>query len=883
MLRTDVTIGALCAVLGIAPLHAQQTTPSADTVPIGYGSVPAAELTGSVTRLTPADFNTGRVVSLRQLIQGRIAGVQVADADEPGGAAAIRIRGVSGLGSGEPLYVVDGVPLGPGGGPTAGRDPLAFLNPSDIASITILKDGAAAAIYGGDASNGVVLIETKGAAGGHRGAQLEYSTTVSSSAASRIPAVLTATQFRQAVATYAPARSALLGAASTDWFGLIDRRAPGQQYDAALSNAGETGGYRLSFGYLRQDGVVRGSGVQRSSVTADVDQRFFDGRLDLRAAVTGARTVDVFQAADALRNAVLMAPTQPVHDPASATGYWDWPATGSSASNPVASVDRSVDRATTWRSVGTAQAGYRVPFLDALRVDAAVGYDVAQAERSAFAPSDLADQISQGHGLLQHVMTAFSGSLIEARLSYAAPLRAVPGAIRATGGYASQRSHAEVQSLLETGLHSDLLGVDGLAPADNVVNSKLVVDGGLTSLFGRMAWTLDDRVVVTASVRRDRASQFAPGERWGSFPSVALAWHVAGGAPRRRDAAAPDLTLRVSWGRTGNRSVAASVRGTFGSVSVDPNLHWERTGSWDAGVDFGLAGRRVGGSVEWYTRTTSGLILAVPVASGTTFSNVLVTNAGSARNRGVEATVRARILDGGRRRLGWSADLVVSHNANMLTGLSVGGAPWIRAGAISGGVGNTLQVLIPGQPIGAFYVYRQKYDGDGKPLEGQYEDVNGDGVVNSGDLRPLHSPWPTLEVGHTSRLTFRRWELDVTLRAWLGNYVYDNVASQGSWQALTGGASPSNVPASVLRSGFTAPQYLSDYYVEDASFLRLDAVTLGYTFGSGARRLRVFAAVRNAATITGYRGVDAGAAPSGIETDPYPRSRSFVAGLNIGP
>ena len=189
----------------------------------------------------------------------------------------------------------------------------------------------------------------------------------------------------------------------------------------------------------------------------------------------------------------------------------------------------------------------------------------------------------------------------------------------------------------------------------------------------------------------------------------------------------------------------------------------------------------------------------------------------------------------------------------------------------------------PGQPIGAFYVYRQKYDGDGKPLEGQYEDVNGDGVVNSGDLRPLHSPWPTLEVGHTSRLTFRRWELDVILRAWLGNYVYDNVASQGSWQALTGGASPSNVPASVLRSGFTAPQYLSDYYVEDASFLRLDAVTLGYTFGSGARRLRVFAAVRNAATITGYRGVDAGAAPSGIETDPYPRSRSFVAGLNIGP
>jgi iron complex outermembrane receptor protein len=317
------------------------------------------------------------------------------------------------------------------------------------------------------------------------------------------------------------------------------------------------------------------------------------------------------------------------------------------------------------------------------------------------------------------------------------------------------------------------------------------------------------------------------------------------------------------------------------SFAVDPNIQWERTSSWDAGLDLGLAGQRLSGSLDWYARKTTGLLLAVPVSAGGTFTNYLVTNADSLRNQGVELSVRAHVLDGGPRGLGWTAEFVASHNANKLLNITSGAVVRIPTGAISGGVGNTIQVLQPGQPVDAFYVFKQKYDASGKPLEGQYEDLNSDGVVNSGDLRPFHSPLPSLELDHTSRFTYRAWDLGLTLRAWLGNYVYDNLASQGAWQALTGGASPSNVSASVLRTGFVAPQYLSDYFVENASFLRLDAVALGYSFRSGGRRLRLFVAVQSAFTITGYRGVDPSAGLSGIETDAYPHARTVTGGVNV--
>src|SRR5947199_3739070 len=322
-----------------------------EVVVTGYGQQRAGNITGAVTAVGDSQFNTGRVISPQMLIQNKVAGVQVVDNNDPGGGLSIRIRGATSVNaSSEPLYVVDGVPLGngAGGGLSAGRDPLNYLNPNDIESITVLRDASAAAIYGSNAANGVVLITTKGSKG-RQGTGVEYSTSGSVSSVTRLPDVLNAAQFAAAVAQYAPTRVASLLGASTDWFGLIDRTAYGQQHDLAFSSAGTDMSYRLSLGYLNQDGVIQASSTERLSTGLNYQQRVFSDRLNVRTNVRGSRAVDRFTPGDVLGNATAMAPTQPVMDPTSATGYWDWNTTNASPSNPVASLNLAEAHGPTWR------------------------------------------------------------------------------------------------------------------------------------------------------------------------------------------------------------------------------------------------------------------------------------------------------------------------------------------------------------------------------------------------------------------------------------------------------------------------------------------------------------------------------------------------------
>lgn len=889
----------------------------AEMVVTGYGTQSAGDITGAVSQISAVDFNTGTIATPQLLIQDKVAGVQVLDNNEPGGGLSIRIRGATSINaSSEPLYVVDGVPLGTGAGAglSAGRDPLNFINPNDIQSITVLKDASSAAIYGANAANGVVLITTKSGAGGHRGTTIEYSTTVSSSSVTRTPQLLSTAQFIHAVDSVIPSRASMLGTANSNWFNLIDRTGYGTEQNLSVTNTGENTFYRVSLGYLDQQGIIQTSSTQRLSLGFNYDQHLFNDRLDIKANLKGSRSFDTFQAGDVLGNAVSMAPTQPVYDPTNPTGYFDWPSSTAGSSNPVASLDRSTNQGTTWRSVGNVQLDYAIPYVSNLKANVNLGYDITEANRSIFQPNNLLDQIRQGQGFLSIADNSQTNEVAEAYLNYNAPLNFIPGNLDLTGGYSYTQSHSEYPYFQETGLASNLLGINGISTggASVIQNSQFIDDYKLISFFGRFNYNLNDRYLIAASLRRDGSSRFGPGNQWGNFPSVSLAWRISQESFLKSLSWLSDLKIRGSWAKTGNQAFAdyqqyptytysnsqaqywfnGQYTTTIRPSAVDPNIHWETTASWNAGLDFAILSDRISGAFDWYTKKTTDLIFTVPVAAGTNFSNFVTTNIGSMQNNGVELSLSAKILEARHGGLSWTADFTVAHNANKLLSINgSNGITQIQVGGVGGGTGNTIQVLQPGQPINAFLVCQQYYQ-NGKPVQNQYVPLTQNAAKDSiatgctgADWRPYKSPWPTLELGHTSSFTYANFDFSFTLRAQLGQYVYNNIAAfNGSYQNITAGnVTPSNMDASVLKTGFTAPQYLSDYYIQDASFLRMDNITLGYAFNVAGRKWRVFGTVQNVFTITGYKGVDPTAAQNGVGIDNniYPRSRTFTGGLSI--
>ena len=907
----SVTVGAGQVVVVDLAMTAQAIGLS-EIVVVGYGEQRAGDITGAVQQLSVEDFNPGRVVSPEMLIQSKVAGVQVVDNNEPGGGIQIRIRGATSVNaSSNPLYVIDGMPVGNNGGLSAGRDPLNFLNPNEIESITVLKDASSAAIYGANAANGVVLITTKSgsAAGGHRGTQVEYTTSASAASVSRVPTVLNAAQFTAAVQAQAPGKAASLGTANTNWFNLVDRTGYGQEQNLSVTNTGENTFYRLSLGYLDQQGVLQGSSTQRLSLGFNYDQHLFGDQLGIKANVKGSRTFDQFQAGDVIGNAISMAPTQPVYDPTNPTGYWDWSGTGASASNPVASLNRSIDHGTTLRSVGNFQADYKVPFLEGLKADVNLGYDLAQANRQQFIPNDLRSQKIQGQGYLSLAENSTASAELDAYLNYAAPLTFAPGRIDVTAGYSYAQSHSESPYFNATGLSSNLLGISGVPTVANPNPSNFVVDYKLISFFGRFNYNLNDRYLVAASLRRDGSSRFGPDNQWGYFPSVSLAWRLSQEPFLKDITALSDLKLRASWAKTGNQAIGDYLQyptysysnaqaqyqlgnsfvTTIRPSAVDTKIHWETTKSYNVGLDYAFFNSRISGAIDWYTKNTSDLLFYVPVDPATNFSNFLTTNIGTMKNTGIELSLNAAVLQSHSNGLSYTASFTVAHNANKLLTINpADSTTLINVGGISGGVGSTVEVLKPGEPINSFYVYQARYGANGRPVStgpdtAMYVDRNGDHQINDADRRPFHSPWPSLQLGHTSNLTYGNFDFSFTLRAELGNYVYNNVASNnGSYQNITAGnVTPTNMDVSVLRNGYLVPQYLSDVYVEDASFLRMDNVTLGYSFNWSGHRLRLYATVQNAFTITGYNGVDPTAGLNGIDNNIYPRSRTFTGGLSV--
>src|SRR2546423_337925 len=534
MRRARCVIGVLLAVLGAVPLSAQQATGT---------------------------------------VRGRVSD----DAThQPLSGVSVAVGGRGAVSQADGRYVVTGVPTGTdtlrtpmiGYAPTkrpvtstlsAGRDSLSrdalnFLNPDDIESITVLKDASAAAIYGANAANGVVLITTKQSR--QHGPEIQFSSSISSSSVTRVPSVLNASEFRAAVTARAPSRSASLGSANSDWLGLIGRDGFGQQHEVGVSGVGQSSNYRFSVGYLNQDGIIRTSSTERLSLGISYEQLLLNDNLDIKTNVRGARSSEQFQANDVLGNAVAMAPTQPVLDATNPTGYWDWPTTGASASNPVASLNRSVSQGTTWRSIGNMQGAYHLPFLRSLTADVNLGYDLTQANTQTFIPNDLAAQIRQGQGLLSLSNRNQTSLVSEWYLNYSAPIHAVPGNVDVTAGYSYSASHSESPYFQDTGLPTNLLGINGVVvdSTSAVQNSNYVADYKLISFFGRFNYNLNDRYLVAASLRHDGSSRFGAGHQWGTFPSVSLAWRISQEPFLTSVTALSDLKIRASWAKTGNQA-----------------------------------------------------------------------------------------------------------------------------------------------------------------------------------------------------------------------------------------------------------------------------------------------------------------------------------------
>ena len=913
---------ALNVDIALAP----QATELAELVVVGYGEQRQGNVTGALTNVTSEEFNTGRVITPTELIQNKVAGVQVVENTEPGGKTSIRIRGgTSTSASNEPLYIIDGQPLDPGA--TTGRDPLNFLNPEDIASMTVLRDAGAAAIYGTNAANGVVLITTKRGQSGQP-MKLEYTGSMSASTITRVPSMLNAEQFRAAVAEFAPASLGQLQNANTDWYGAIDRTGFGQEHNVALSGGGATNDYRVSLNFLDQRGIIDANSARRYALGLNFNQRLADDRLNLRLSVRGSRTDDRYTPLGVLSNATTYGPTQPITDEASETGFYEWPDNSStSADNPVAILNLAEEKAETYRAIGNLKAEYRLPWVEGLRANVTLGFDASDGVRRNFQPSVLHRELATGRGGQQTRYNPQQNStVLETYLNYTTPQTVGPGILDLTGGYSWTKTHTDSIYYEGNGLSSDEGGTREIVPAANTTSHLFEQQSKLISFFGRVNYNINDKYIFAATLRHDGSSRFGDANDYGTFPSVSAAWRLSQEPFLRGVGGLSDLKLRASWAKTGNQSFGNylayssyqlgddQTRYQFGDTlfttsrpsAVDPDIKWEQTRAVNVGLDFGFANQRITGAIDWYDKLTDDLLFTVPVAAFSNLSNFVTTNIGSMRNYGVEFSLGARILDGGERGLSWQADFTAARNKNNLRSITPfgGGGLKILTGEVSGGVGTRIQVLTPDHPVHSFYVYEHIRE-NGKPIyrdtdadgdidnDDLYVDQNGDGIVNQNDLRPFKDPAPKWILGHSSYFAWGKFDAGFTLRSYLGNYVYNNVASSnGNYRELSAGSSPYNLHESVLETGFETQQLQSDFYVQDASFLRMDNLTLGYTFNLRGQAARVFGTVQNLFTITGYDGVDPAAnivppnaqntsAVNGIDNNIYPRSRTFSAGLSL--
>jgi TonB-linked SusC/RagA family outer membrane protein len=908
-----------------------------EIVVVGYGQQEQKDVTGVVAAVSSESFNKGAIVSPDQLITGKIAGVQILqNSGEPGGQSSIRIRGGTSLNaSNEPLYVIDGVPIDNSpfnpGGLSSGRNPLNFINPNDIESFTVLKDASAAAIYGSRAANGVIIITTKKGKSG--AATVSYDGWISTGSIADRVDVFNANQFRELIAAKAPKHLSRLGSANTDWQDEIYQTAIGQNHSVTVSGGTDKFGYRASVGYQDQEGIIRGSNTKRTSFSASLNQKLLNDNLNVTVNLKGSRTNDRFSP-NVVGAAMEMDPTQPIYDETSPwAGYFVWKNESGeyerqATINPVSSLNLVQERGVTNRSIGNIQLDYAIKPIPGLSANVNLGYDLANGDRERFQPSTyFAVAADTGEVKIENYSRV--SQLMETYLNYKKDLSGINSKIDVVAGYSWQNWNSKYPSIRATRLTDNSYGVNNPSIANKVEAFNSVLENRLISFFGRVNFTHNERYILTASIRRDGSTRFSPENRWGVFPSAALAWRVIDeGFMSGLQNVFSDLKFRIGYGINGNQEIGdylyipsyspstSTAQYQFGSGYVttlrpngyDSNLKWEETASFNVGLDYGILKGRLYGALEFYQKNTKDLLFERTVPSGSNLTNIILSNIGEIKNTGVELTVNAVAVS--NPELTWNVSVNAAYNKNEIVALDGSDAPNFKGyetGGISGGVGNNVQILKVGQPAYSFYLYKQKYASGEVPLvdgvdhneDGQinladmYEDINGDGAVNDQDRRPFHQRAPKILLGLSSSVNFKNFDLSFTLRSNLGGYVYNNVASNaGNLSRANDNFVPRNMLTAVLKSNFKNPQYFSDYYVENANFLRMDNITLGYSASELLRnkaKVRLYVTAQNLFLITDYAGLDPEVASGsgatlapGIDNNVYPRSRTFIFGINVG-
>lgn len=891
-----------------------------EVVVIGYGSVKKEDATGVVATISADEFNRGAIVSPDQLIAGKVAGVQISsNSGEPGGGAKVRIRGGTSINaSNEPLYVIDGVPID-NEGFAGGRNPLNFLNPADIETFTVLKDASATAIYGSRGANGVIIITTKKGKAGS-GVQVNYDGNVNTASISGDPATLDAAALRNVVTFKAPSRLELLGNAETDWYDEILQTATGQTHNLSVTGGAANIGYRVSGGYQQLTGILRASETERTNVAFSINTTGLDGRLQINANLKGAATRDQFDP-NIIASTWSFDPTQPIFDPTNTVyaGYNEY-GVALAPRNPVSATEQVQDFGRTYRGLGNLDVKYDLGFIKGLSVKMNIGFDANNGKRERFQPTTYARTQAGPDpeaGELYIENFTRTNKLLETYLNYKRDI-GTEHSVDAILGYSYQDWREEYPSYRGFGLTSNSFGLNSAAPATQFEANNSVFENRLISFFGRVNYNFGSRYSLTATLRRDGSTRFGPLNRWGWFPSAAVAWRILEeDFARSLSGIFSDLKLRVGFGITGNQDIPdfrylptyrASdfrTRYQFGNDYVstirpngyDPALKWEETASYNIGLDFGFANGRINGAIEYYVKNTNDLLFTVNVPAGTNLTDRVLTNIGELRNQGVELTLNAIAVD--VKDFKWDISANAAFNSNEVIAIDRISEQGILTGRINGGVGNDVQVLQVGSAVNSFFLFQHKLGADGLPLvdgvdhnddgvtnlADMYEDLNGDGIVNDLDKRAFNQPAPKVILGLTSNFSYKKLDLGFTFRAHLGNYIYNNNASNyGFYNRLT--LNPNyvnNLHTSVLETKFDAPQFFSDYYLEDASFLRLDNITLGYTImpKSVFNNIRLYATAQNLFVLTNYSGLDP-EVDNGIDNNPYPRARAFVFGLSLG-
>lgn len=924
-----------------------------EVVVIGYGVAKKSDLTGSVTAIKPDSKNKGVVVNAQDMLTGKVAGVNITSNDgTPGGGAKIRVRGGSSLNaSNDPLIVIDGLAMD-NDGVKGLSNLLSVVNPQDIESFSVLKDASATAIYGSRGSNGVIIITTKKGRKGQK-PTVSYSGSITISEKKNTIDVLNADEFRATVEKLygkdSEAYSAL-GTANTNWQDLIYRTAISHDHNITVSGAAKSLPYRVSVGYTDQQGIVKTSDFKRATASLNLNPSFFQDHLTLNLNAKGMYARTLYTDGSVVSAAVRMDPTQ---DPYNFTseyhknqlrdkdgnslldqtlknygGYFQWskkaeygdntwPFTYDSTTqmpNPLSLLDQGSQIAHSRSFIGSADIDYKVHGFEDLRLHATLGADISKGRQSQSFATSCTNALYYG---------SYGGEeILKRNLSLSAYAQYYKDFNKIhhfdiMAGYEWQhfwrsKNNDYVGYYPETNNDASLAGTERPhTPYSEKSESYLV------SFFGRANYTLLDRYFLTATVRDDGSSRFK--EHWAWFPSFAFAWKANEEAFLKNANWLSDLKLRLSYGKTGQQagsigdyewipsySISTGTNGFYPVTGTGelyrpnnyrPDLKWETTSTYNVGLDWGIMDQRLSGSVDWYYRKTTDLLNYAPLSSMEGYKNQAWQNIGSLKNTGVEAAITWRAIQ--TKDWFWTMTYNFTYNKNEITdlnGVSENGAPVVNTNIkVGDGSGAYLQANQVGYAMNSYYVYQQVYDKNGKPIENCVVDRNGDGKINESDKYLYKSPAAPVTMGFSSRLEYKNWDFGFSLRASIGNYVYNNVEQSmsnmntGEWFSNSLKYFSNRMKSTVERNWQTyeITSKLSDYYVKNASFLKCDNITLGYSFNnlfksSGWHGLsgRAYATASNVFTITNYDGLDPEVG-DGNDNNLYPRPFSVVVGLSL--